>query len=338
VASSLDGTVAQVDSVSGRLTGPLLPVGPAPLRIVAGPEGSILALSSSEQHAGQLTHVSPTRIGWSSATFSLGTRSSRDVLLAGNGGRFAVAAFTAPSDTDSPQMTRCRLAAFDLVARTKTWASTVCVRGESLFGLAVDDGAGGTVIYAGLWRGAARVNGELRPGAGAILAIDAATGHTVNRVPVAGVPEQLIAAPAPGGHGRRLYCVEGTPGPEARYPGDERWRLLGFDADTLELESVSVLDADLRSLTVAPDGNGAYAMLADSGRDLLALDLKTGRANLFASLPGQSVGGLAVTGDRIYAPQSFGSGVWAINRRTGQIVQTIPVGRHPSGLTLSGIP
>jgi DNA-binding beta-propeller fold protein YncE len=97
------------------------------------------------------------------------------------------------------------------------------------------------------------------------------------------------------------------------------------------------VSGNLATLAVAPDGNDAYALLVGGrGRDILHLDLQRGTARELTALPGQSVGGLAVTQERIYATDSLGSAVWAVDRRTGQLVQTIPVGRNPIALTLSG--
>ena len=47
VASSVDGTVAQLDAGTGRPLGPPLPAGPLPWQLARGPDGSLLALSAS---------------------------------------------------------------------------------------------------------------------------------------------------------------------------------------------------------------------------------------------------------------------------------------------------
>ena len=209
---------------------------------------------------------------------------------------------------------------------------SVCAPGESRFGLALADAPTGAVVYAGLWRGAATAGGA---GSGALVALDAATGAVLRRAPLAGVPERLVVAPAPGGGGRRLYAVEGWPGPEARSPEDERWRLLGLDPTTLATEAVHPVRGDLPGFVVAPDGEEAYAL--EGARRLLRLDLHTGAVTVLATLPGQGVASLAATERWVYAPHSFGGGsaVWAIDRRSGRLDRTVAVGRSPVALTLS---
>jgi hypothetical protein len=330
VVSGVDGTVTRLDAASGRSAGAPLPAGPAPWQIVAGPGGDVLVLSSSERHAGRLTHLLPTGGGWTARTVHLAVGSRSDVLLAGAGGRYAVAGYTPPGGGPRP-MIGCRLAVIDLVGGTPVRQLSVCAPGEWRFGLALESSPTGTVVYAGLWRGAATAAGT---GSGAIVALDAATGAVLKRTPLAGVPERLVVAPAPGGWGRRLYCVEGWPGPEARYPDDERWRLLGLDPTTLTIETVQPLSGDVPGFAVAPDGDDAYAL--EGSRRLLRLELPTGSVTVLATLPGQSVASLAATERWVYAPHSPGSAVWAIDRRSGRLDRTIAVGRAPVALTLSG--
>ena len=141
-----------------------------------------------------------------------------------------------------------------------------------------------------------------------------------------------MAGPAPGGEGRRLYCVEGWPGPEARYPIDERWRLLGLDPATLAIETVQPLGGDVSGFAVAPDGDDAYAL--EGSRELLHLELSTGAVATLATLPGHSVGGLAATDRWVYAPHSSGSAVWAVDRRSGRLILSAATGRHPNALAL----
>jgi hypothetical protein len=209
---------------------------------------------------------------------------------------------------------------------------SVCAPGESRYGLALGDAPAGAVVYAGLWRGAVDAAGA---GSGAIVALDAATGAVLRRAPLAGVPERLVVAPAPGGDGRRLYAVEGWPGPEARSPEDARWRLLGLDPATLATEAAHPVSDHLPGLVVAPDGEEAYAL--EGSRRLRRLDLRTGAAAVLTTLPGQGVDSLAATERWVYAPHSFGGGgaVWAVDRRSGRLAHTVAVGRSPVALALS---
>ena len=84
------------------------------------------------------------------------------------------------------------------------------------------------------------------------------------------------------------------------------------------------------ALAVAPDGEHAYALTAHL---LTHLDLGTGARRLLASLPRDGAG-LAVTETRVYAAGPAGRDVWAIERRSGRLVQTVPVGRNPVHLAL----
>jgi hypothetical protein len=63
----------------------------------------------------------------------------------------------------------------------------------------------------------------------------------------------------------------------------------------------------------------------------LAIDLVAGATRQLAALPGPSLG-LAATGERVYVSRSDGSEVRALDARSGRLVQTLRVGRHPLGL------
>ncbi len=345
VASGVDGTVTRLDPATGRVVGAPLAAGPSPAQVVAGPVGDVLVVSTAKGQAGQVSHVRPAPGSWKARVHPLAVGSRTDILLAGDGGRYAVVGHTAPASAGPVQGVGCLLAVFDLAGDAPPRLLSVCAPGESRLGLAVESDPAGTVIYAGLWRtaappapgGAARVGGPQAgtPGGGAIVALDAATGAVLGRVPLAGAPDRLLSAPAPGGQGRRLYCVEGAPGPEARYPVDEQWRLLGLHPETLRVESTLPLRGDLPALAVAPGGDDAYAL--DGPYDVLHLDFRTGTAARLAALPGQSAGGLAVTEHRVYVPHSLGSAVWALDRRSGRLVQTVVTGRRPVALALSAL-
>jgi DNA-binding beta-propeller fold protein YncE len=110
--------------------------------------------------------------------------------------------------------------------------------------------------------------------------------------------------------------------------------LVGLDPVTLDVESVHILGEQPGAVAVAPDGNDAYVRPARH-RTVAHLDLRTGQSRPLVVLPGLSAGGPVVSGERLYATDSLGSAVWAVDRRRGRLAATIPVGRRPVGITLA---
>jgi hypothetical protein len=51
-------------------------------------------------------------------------------------------------------------------------------------------------------------------------------------------------------------------------------------------------------------------------------------------VPGAGLGGLAVSADRVYVPNSEGAGVAVVDRSTGRLLRTLPIGRRPLGIAL----
>lgn len=298
-------------------------------------------LSIGAQRTAQLTYVAPTGTGWATRAVALdGLHAhSRDLLLAGDGQRYAVAAH--PVRLVGPTAPPCRLAVIDLATGAVVRTQVVCAARESIHSLALERTATGPVAYLGLWRAPGEVDGILVAGSGAVVAIQTDTGAVVGRASLAGVPEQLVLAAAPGQVGDPLYCVEGAPGPEVRNPGIPgpdagSWQLVGLNPVTLEVESVLPLHEEPAAVAVAPDGNAAYVRPTHTAAlrsTVLQVDLRTGQFGAPIVLPGESVGGLVVTGERLYVPHSLGSAVWAVDRRRGRLAQTIAVGRHPLGIT-----
>jgi hypothetical protein len=201
----------------------------------------------------------------------------------------------------------------------------------------------------GLWRwpSGAGDDGPSVRGQGRIVAVHAKTGAVLANVPVAGAPAHLLLAPLPGQAGLRLYSVQQVPGPVRsddadRYYVPQSWELWALDPATLEVLRVYPLDQRLLPLAASPDGDHLYA-LADhqavspgmASTSLLYLDLNSGAVHTLTEVPGVALG-LAVTGERIYVLNSFGAEVWAFDRRAGRLLQTIPVGRGPTGIAASG--
>jgi DNA-binding beta-propeller fold protein YncE len=164
------------------------------------------------------------------------------------------------------------------------------------------------------------------------VAVDAQTGAVVSARPLTGVPGHLVLAPATGRHDRRLYAVEASAEAWAEYREASSGRLLALDPVTLAIEGAWPLSPLPGALAVAPDGEHAYALTAHL---LTHLDLSTGAQRLLAELPRDGAG-LAVTEARVYAADPAGRDVWALERRAGRLVQTVPVGRHPVHLALGG--
>jgi hypothetical protein len=155
-----------------------------------------------------------------------------------------------------------------------------------------------------------------------------------------GPPGQLVAAPGPGGAARRLYAVEGVGGAERFDPFDAadyllaaRWRVLALHPVTLAPEREYWLDEAPRALVVSDDGDHAYAYagpaLARRPTALLHLDLGTGAVRHVAAVSGSGVGGLAIAGERLYAPDPEGGAVSVVDLRLGGVVRRIPVGGAP---------
>jgi len=109
---------------------------------------------------------------------------------------------------------------------------------------------------------------------------------------------------------------------------------VAFDPLTLAPEGDLPLPAPPGRVALAPDGAAAYALTA-FGTVLLRLDPAAGTVTRLAELPGRAIT-LAVTRDRIYVPNPYGSEVWALDRRSGRLARTIPVGRGPLGVALAG--
>jgi DNA-binding beta-propeller fold protein YncE len=177
------------------------------------------------------------------------------------------------------------------------------------------------------------------------VALDVRSGTVVAVAPLAGVPDQLALAPASARNARVLYAVEAAPIPADSLPDECRymthskyvthagqWTVLRLALDTLDVESQHSLGQRPHALTVAPDGDSAYALMPFS--EVIHLDLQSGTARLLATLPSIALG-LAVTDTRIYVSDSFGNAVRALDRSTGRVEQVIASGRHPTGMALA---
>ena len=131
-----------------------------------------------------------------------------------------------------------------------------------------------------------------------------------------------------------MYCVEGSHSGGAIDLTNlleiaDRWLLRGFDPLTLAPTGDLKLPGPAGRVAFAPGGVEAYS-LAAAGAKLLRLDLATGSVTPRSDVPEGAIS-LAVTHERIYMLDPFGSEVWALDRDSGRLLQAIPVGRGPTG-------
>jgi hypothetical protein len=130
-----------------------------------------------------------------------------------------------------------------------------------------------------------------------------------------------------------LVPPAGPDDPPRAYAG----RLLGLDPETLEVRGALPLTRAPLALALAPEGARAFALVGRSdparGDGLTELDLAAGTERLLAALPGGALA-LAVTAGRVYASAPERGAVWALDRRSGRLVATLPAGRGPAGMAL----
>jgi hypothetical protein len=313
--------------------GPPVPAGPSPDQVAPGPTGSLVILSLSPRRGVGLTLAIPARGAWTTRAAGV-EAGAGDALLAGDGGRHVAVAYHLWGGP--PGRSRCRLVVLDLVAGSRAGPSDLCAPGETVTGAALGTEAAGhgrPVVYLGVAGPGTAVGG---PGErrGRLVAAAGETGAPVAAVPTAGVPSNVVLGAAPGGAWRRLYVVETFSLPDEAPPSAYRGRLLGLDPTTLAVEAELLLPTSPGRVAVGPDGDEAFALVT-SGTVVLRLDLRAGMVSPLAELPGRAIT-LAVTRTRIYVPDPAGRALWALDRRSGRVVQTLPVGRGPMGVTLVG--
>jgi hypothetical protein len=312
--------------------GPLLGLRGTPSHLATAADGSVLALAWTAGFThGTLLHISRRGAGWVVREVPLPSVPvlPPDGLLPSDGHTAALA---------HGEDAGCRLVAVDLVRGEALAAPALaCGPGEAVRSLAVEQTVHGPTAFVGLWRwpeGAA----AHPTGAGRVAAIDLRSGAARQVMPLAGSPERLVAARA----GERLYALEVLPGPQdarrgGEYEPPQAWRLAALHTATLALEDLIALRQPAVRLAVAPDGAHAYALNWHDGpptsTSVAEIDLAAGAIRHLATLPGLSLD-LAVAAERLYAAHSDGDEVWAIDRRSGRVVATLPAGRHPVALAL----
>jgi DNA-binding beta-propeller fold protein YncE len=339
VANAADATITQIDGASGRATAVPLPAGVAPEQVARGPAGSLLILSHAATTAAEVIIVSASGSGRVARSMRMEAGRARRLLLAGDGGPVAAVAYHVPADDRDARDARalvCRLALVDVPAGVVARTLSPCGADEVVKALAVESGPASATVYLGLVRQPSGAAGRDAAPGGRVVAVDTHSGAAVAVAPLSGVPAHLLLAPAPESPGRRLYVVEAVPGPDGDDADGGRWRLLGLDPLTLDVQQVVALPFLPTGFVVAPDGSHAFALTPpnDAVRDV---DLTTGSERVLARLPGTGLG-LAAAGDRVYVSNPYGRDVWEVDRRAGRLVRTIPSGAHPVAIAASDSP
>jgi DNA-binding beta-propeller fold protein YncE len=232
----------------------------------------------------------------------------------------------------------CGVALIDTTTGSVARLRSPCSPQENAVGLALGREESGLTIYLATWSSAGEVDGQWRPARGRILAVDAASGSVVRTYQLAGPPSLLILAPAAGRAGRRLYAAASSHGGMGTDTGAaERWQLVGLDPTTLDLEVVAPLDGRPRAAAIGPDGDYAYLLAGPESLPsrVVRVHLASGASHLLATVPGSGHAGLAVTASRVYVPTSTGNEVSVVDRRSGRLLPSIPVGRGPVGIALA---
>jgi hypothetical protein len=337
VAGSAAGTVTQLERETGRPTGPPVSVGAAPTQLVAGPDQSLLALSTwpaAPLGADRLTHAVRSGGGWHTRPIDLGSP-AHDALLAGDGGRHALVVYhpdefsaAGPPPTGPP----CRLAVVDVAAGTVERTLGVCGRHERVAAVALASGPDGRVAYLGIWH-APDESGTPASGRSRVVAIDAVRGVVLAVAPLAGFPSDLAYVPGRSPGDERLYCLEHVPFPSYDTSDGARSQLLALNPDTLQIERELPLRDSPLHLAMAPDGDHVYALIS-GGSALMQLSLTTGVEGSPISLPGQGYT-LAVTEAWVYVSYPKGDAVWLLDRSLGAIARTVHVSGRPTGLAQS---
>jgi hypothetical protein len=94
-------------------------------------------------------------------------------------------------------------------------------------------------------------------------------------------------------------------------------------------------------VAIAPDGARAFVLVRAAGRHsaLLALDATAGAAGPAPLLlPGEALGGLVATPERVYVPDALGRSVWVVDLRSWRLLGSVPAGEGPVAITRSPPP
>lgn len=336
VAIGPTGTVSRLEVQRGAPLGPPLAAGHAPWRMTVGLDGSLFVISVSPGRSGEITHIARRGETWTTRTIAL-EEGARFATLAADRSDLAAVAYLLPPPPDEPlndaggPTLRCQIGMLDLHTGAIDSLHSACGPRDALFSVAMQDTDEGPIAYAGFWTWPAHTGGHWTGGHGGLVAIDIMSGAVLARLPMSGSPGQCQMASAPGRAGRRLYCVESLPGPQADSSAAESWRLLALTPLTLQVEEHYPLLDSPRALAFAPDGNGVYLLNTD-GTAVRFIDLRTGTTSRLTRLPGAGVA-LAVNDERVFIPNPEGEEVWVLDRRR-VFLHSLRVPAHPLGVAL----
>src|SRR5687768_11577870 len=112
VASGAAGTVTRIDASNGRPVGAPVVVGGAAWSLIPAPNGGVLVHPLNTSRPGVLPHVRPMpgrSNAWEVLQLSVRSATFSETLIAGDGGRYAVAAAPARTSATGTGVAWCRL-------------------------------------------------------------------------------------------------------------------------------------------------------------------------------------------------------------------------------------
>ena len=339
VMNAGDHTVSALDARGRPVHAPIAVGGPH-TEVVTTAGGA--ALTYGPAAGAGLGYLSSSGGRWQSRPLSAG--GTGDIIehaasLPGVAALVHVAAtLTAPGPRGAPS---CRLTVLHLPSGTTARSLPLCTAGEIPTGLVVQDSSEGRLAYVALSNRQPREPGAAR---GRLLAIDLDSGLVRRSLTSNGALTSLTLAPPAFELGPRLYAVQATEDTEAAdidpnddwssRPGSYVWRLLRFTPESLTAELDVPLSQRLVEITPSGDGRRIYGRHPGVTYTwLIHVDLTTGRERRLAQVPGLSRGPV-VLGDTLYVADHDRGAVWTLDRHTGALKNSVPVGRLPTSAAL----
>ena len=209
VTNGQDGTVTRLEGQTGRVIGRPLPAGEGPHRVVAGANGRLLVSAAGASRQGSLTYVVPSGGTWTARPVPL-EPGAQVTHLASDGEHTAAVIYgiVRHSPAGKPEVAPCRLATIDLRSGAVLKVHPLCSVGETVGGLALEAGPGGTLAYVAVWSeppetlgGPQRAPGAVRPPLGAGAGPARGGGLGAGRLPPGGGPRAAGVGAVPGAHG-----------------------------------------------------------------------------------------------------------------------------------------